>query len=206
MLLGILQKYEINFVSLHRVSSRVKTDLSIFLFLLFLTAEEKQGFFFFSLPVPCSFPSCLFLDRCQQNPNHSLRSWFRMRMGDKKLNNSGAFSQQKGRKKKNPLVFSFWKISTLLLTSNLNPLSRTWPFYESVPTKDQIILFFKKSICCRNIPSSTSTQTPDQDASHGEQNRRPGRYLPSRRNKRKLLIGLRSISDNPCFEHGTGTL
>lgn len=122
---------------------QVKTDLSVFLFLLFLTAEEKQRFLFFPLPVPCSFPSCLFLDRCQQNPNHSLRSWFRMRTRDKKLNNSGVFSQQKGRKKTSSI--SFWKISTLFLTSNLNPLSRTWPFYESIPTKDQIILFFKKA-------------------------------------------------------------
>lgn len=143
MVLGILQKYEINF--LYTECLQVKTDLSVFLFLLFLTGEEKQGFFFFffPLPVPCSFPSCLFLDQCQQNPNHSLRSWFHIRTRDKKLNNSGVFSQQKGRKK--TLVFSFWKISTLFLTSNLNPLSRTWPFYDSIPTKDQIILFFKKA-------------------------------------------------------------
>lgn len=125
-----------------------KTDLRVFLFLLFLTAEEKQEFFSPSQSHVLSRP----LDRCQQNPNHSLRSWFRMRTSDKKLN-SGVFSQQKGRKKS--LAFSFWAISMLFLTSNLNPASRTWPFYESAPTKDQIILFFKKAFV-----SETSLHLP----------------------------------------------
>lgn len=174
-------------------------------FFFFSFWQQKKNRNFPPSESPCSFPSCLFLDWCQQNPNHSLRSWFHMRTRDKKLNNSGVFSQQKGRKKS--LAFSFWKISTLFLTSNLDPASRTWPFYESIPTKDQITLFFKKAFVAETSLHPPLDKHKTRTCPRGEQNMIPCKVFSPRRNKRKKhLIGSDSISNNLCFDNGSQIL